>query len=233
MRHVERTIGFKIKHEAIPSTTFQNLNVTHNEARHAATIVEQRWAHPEIQRTNEPLLRRGDAETLFHQFRLAILTAVVASRESWSGEEVYAIVDAALIHDSGKASDRAHEAELKINWTPEDRKDMETHIHAGLAFAAAAGIEGRALDYVATHHLYNVPIAERAARPYGIRGAVTPDQRATEVQHRLFAGLDALEAQLTGRVYHKPIPVETVLANMQRQLDLRKASKVISKLAQN
>jgi putative nucleotidyltransferase with HDIG domain len=149
-----------------------------------------------------------DPYTSGHSVRVATLAKAIASEAKLPAEEVEEVYTAALLHDVGKIHEEfAPLLRKETKLTPEETALLQTH---ALKSAELVGIissfRGRVQEAVRSHH-------ERwdgGGYPDGLSGEQIP------LGARIIMISDTADAMTTDRPYRKRLPMETVIAELQK-----------------
>ncbi len=215
------TIGVAAAGERISGLqpNFEGLNVTEEEKDWGNGLVAEVARMPLIAEANQALLEAGDRETLNHEYRVAVSTAIMVRRAGYV-DMVHDAVVAALAHDNFKG----HMQDIYRKpgaWTTDERRRNEQHPVESANTLKSLGVENEFILYlVDQHHDELVEKPERGVRPYGGNRIMLP---AGDMGHRwrvikqIFTRCDHLDANTQPRVYRPagtaPLRVIAEMAN--------------------
>jgi putative nucleotidyltransferase with HDIG domain len=147
-------------------------------------------------------LRSG--ETAGHNLRVTLSTLLFAEALNLPQGEIVCAVKGALLHDVGKLAvpDRILGSPGRL--TPDERTEMDKHVHYGLEIISQSQVLQDAAPVVAAHH----ERYDGKGYPSGLKGEAIPRQA------RLFALVDVFDALTSSRVYKPAYGIEEALATM-------------------
>ncbi|MEO8029533.1 MAG: HD domain-containing phosphohydrolase [Gemmatimonadota bacterium] len=149
-----------------------------------------------------------DPYTSGHSVRVATLAKAIAQEAGFSSAEVEQVYTAAILHDVGKIHEEfAPLLRKDSKLTREEMALLQTHsIKSAELVAIISSFRGVILDAVRSHH-------ERwdgAGYPDGLAGEAIPHGA------RMIMISDTIDAMSTDRPYRKKLPLDIVLAELQK-----------------
>jgi len=149
-----------------------------------------------------------DPYTSGHSIRVATLAKTIAQEAKMSAEEVEEVYTAAVLHDVGKIHEEfAPLLRKDSKLTPEETALLQTHaVKSAELVGIISSFRGRVQDAVRNHH-------ERwdgGGYPDGLAGEDIP------LGARIIMISDTTDAMTTDRPYRKRLPVEAVVAELQK-----------------
>ena len=165
-----------------------------------------------------------DPYTSGHSVRVATLAKAIAQELKMSGEEVEEVYTAAVLHDVGKIHEEfAPLLRKESKLTPEETALLQTHsVKSAELVGIISSFRGAIQTAVRSHH-------ERwdgGGYPDGLSGEAIP------VGARIIMISDTTDAMTTDRPYRKRLPVEAVIAELQKyratQFDPRLVDLVVN-----
>jgi putative nucleotidyltransferase with HDIG domain len=168
-----------------------------------------------------------DQGTSGHSRRVADLTAGVAAEIGVTGTELVQIEQGALLHDVGKLK-----IPDSILWKPskltdEEYRAMKEHARYGYEFLKEIAFLKGAAEIVYCHH----EKFDGSGYPRGLKGAEIP------LGARLFAIVDAVDAMVYDRPYHKGVRFDEAATEVRRctgtQFDPEHTERVLEYLKVN
>jgi HD-GYP domain-containing protein (c-di-GMP phosphodiesterase class II) len=165
-----------------------------------------------------------DPYTSGHSVRVATLAKAIAQETKVSTEEIEEVYTAALLHDVGKIHEEfAPLLRKESRLTPEETALLQTHAAKSAALVGIiSSFRGSVLSAVRSHH-------ERwdgGGYPDGMAGDDIP------LGARIIMISDTSDAMMTDRPYRKRLPIEAVIAELQKyrgtQFDPRLVDLVVN-----
>ena len=150
-----------------------------------------------------------DPYTSGHSERVARLSRMIAHEVGeLSADEIEKIYKAALLHDVGKMYEEyAPLLRKDSKLTQEERELLQTHaLRSAELVGIVSDFKGTVLDSVRSHH-------ERwdgRGYPHGLAGDTIP------LGARIIMVSDTIDAMTTDRPYRKALPVDVVIAELQK-----------------
>jgi HD-GYP domain-containing protein (c-di-GMP phosphodiesterase class II) len=149
-----------------------------------------------------------DPYTSGHSIRVATLAKAIAQEAKMSADEVEEVYTAAILHDVGKIHEEfAPLLRKETKLTPEETALLQTHpVKSAELVAIISSFRGAILSAVRSHH-------ERwdgGGYPDGLIGEAIP------LGARIIMISDTTDAMTTDRPYRKRLPVEAVIAELQK-----------------
>lgn len=149
-----------------------------------------------------------DPYTSGHSVRVATLAKAIAQEARMSAEEVEQVYTAAVLHDVGKIHEEfAPLLRKDSKLTPEETALLQTHpVKSADLVSIISSFRGTVQDAVRSHH-------ERwdgGGYPDGIAGEAIP------LGARIIMISDTTDAMTTDRPYRKRLPIDTVVAELQK-----------------
>ena len=146
-----------------------------------------------------------DPSTGAHSFRVAQYALGIATVLGWSGEQLGVLKIGAQLHDIGKIGIADQILRKPGPLTPDEYREMQTHVLIGLRILHEVRLAEPALPYVAYHH----ERYDGRGYPFGLAGAAIP------VEGRLLAVADAFDAITSARPYRGARPMAEGLNELQ------------------
>jgi putative nucleotidyltransferase with HDIG domain len=168
-----------------------------------------------------------DPYTSGHSIRVATLAKAIAQESKVSTEAIEEVYTAAILHDVGKIHEEfAPLLRKESKLTPEETALLQTHAAKSAELVGIiSSFRGNVQNAVRSHH-------ERwdgGGYPDGIGGDDIP------IGARIIMISDTADAMMTDRPYRKRLPIEAVIAELQKyrgtQFDPRLVDLVISSVA--
>ncbi|HTS87359.1 MAG TPA: HD-GYP domain-containing protein [Gemmatimonadales bacterium] len=168
-----------------------------------------------------------DPYTSGHSVRVATLARIIAQESKMPAQEVEQVYTAAVLHDVGKIHEEfAPLLRKDSKLTPEETALLQTHaVKSAELVGIISSFRGAIQDAVRSHH-------ERwdgGGYPDGIAGEDIP------LGARIIMISDTTDAMTTDRPYRKRLPIEAVVAELQKyrgtQFDPRLVDLVINSIA--
>jgi putative nucleotidyltransferase with HDIG domain len=168
-----------------------------------------------------------DPYTSGHSIRVATLAKAIAQESKVSTEAIEEVHTAAILHDVGKIHEEfAPLLRKESKLTPEETALLQTHAAKSAELVGIiSSFRGNVQNAVRSHH-------ERwdgGGYPDGIGGDDIP------IGARIIMISDTADAMMTDRPYRKRLPIEAVIAELQKyrgtQFDPRLVDLVISSVA--
>jgi putative nucleotidyltransferase with HDIG domain len=165
-----------------------------------------------------------DQGTSGHSRRVADLTAGVAAELGVTGTELVQIEQGALLHDVGKLKIPDSILWKPAKLTAEEYRAMKEHARYGYEFLQGIDFLKGAAEIVYCHH----EKFDGSGYPRGLKGAEIP------LGARLFSIVDAVDAMVYDRPYHKGVSFDDAAAEVHRctgtQFDPEHAERVLNYL---
>jgi HD-GYP domain-containing protein (c-di-GMP phosphodiesterase class II) len=168
-----------------------------------------------------------DPYTSGHSIRVATLARAIAQETKMSAEEVEEVYTAAVLHDVGKIHEEfAPLLRKESKLTPEETALLQTHaVKSADLVGIISSFRGTVQEAVRSHH-------ERwdgGGYPDGLSGEDIP------LGARIIMISDTTDAMTTDRPYRKRLPVEAVIAELQKyrgsQFDPKLVDLAVSSIA--
>jgi putative nucleotidyltransferase with HDIG domain len=149
-----------------------------------------------------------DPYTSGHSVRVATLAKAIAQETKMSAQEVEEVYTAAILHDVGKIHEEfAPLLRKETKLTPEETALLQTHaVKSADLVGIITGFRGNIQNAVRNHH-------ERwdgGGYPDGLSGEEIP------LGARIIMISDTTDAMTTDRPYRKRLPIEAVVAELQK-----------------
>lgn len=168
-----------------------------------------------------------DPYTSGHSIRVATLAKAIAEESKISTEEIEEVYTSAILHDVGKIHEEfAPLLRKESKLTPEETALLQTHAAKSADLVGIiSSFRGRIQNAVRSHH-------ERwdgGGYPDGLSGEDIP------LGARIIMISDTADAMMTDRPYRKRLPIEAVIAELQKyrgtQFDPRLVDMVVNSVA--
>lgn len=159
----------------------------------------------EIVNTLAMAIDARDRYTNGHSFRVAAYSCAIAERLGWSGEEVHALRQEAMLHDTGKIgiSDAVLNKPGKLS--ENEFENIKEHTTIGGKILGASGNLTAAADVARYHH----ERFDGSGYPSGLAGNNIP------LHARVVTVADAYDAMRSDRVYRPGLPSGVILRELR------------------